>query len=40
VPPPTPVTTAKKIRVTSVCFFAAASRAPEEAKTATPAQSR
>ena len=28
VPPPTPVTTAKKRKVTSVCFFTAASRAP------------
>ena len=36
VPPPTPVTTAKKMKVTSVCFFSAASSAPDTAKTAMP----
>ncbi len=36
VPPPTPVTTAKKMKVTRVCFFSAASRAPEMANTAIP----
>ena len=36
VPPPTPVTTAKKMKVTSVCFFSAASSAPETANTAIP----
>jgi hypothetical protein len=35
-----PVITAKKAKVTSVSRFAAATRAPEKAKTATPAQSR
>ena len=40
VPPPTPVTTAKKMKVTRVCFLAAATSAPDKAKTATPAQSR
>ena len=29
VPPPTPVTTAKKMKVTRVCLFSAASSAPE-----------
>ena len=38
VPPPTPVTTAKKARVTKVCFFSAASIAPDIAKTAVPAR--
>ena len=36
VPPPTPVTTAKKMNVTNVCFFSAASNAPETANTAIP----
>ena len=36
VPPPTPVTTAKKMKVTSVCRFSAASSAPEIANTAMP----
>ena len=36
VPPPTPVTTAKKMKVTSVCFFSAASSAPDTANTAIP----
>ena len=39
VPPPTPVTTAKKMKVTSVCFFSAASSAPEMANTAMPTKS-
>ena len=36
VPPPTPVTTAKKMKVTSVWRFSAASSAPEMANTAIP----
>ena len=36
VPPPTPVTPAKKMNVTNVCFFSAASKAPEIANTAIP----
>ncbi len=36
VPPPTPVTTAKKMKVTKVCFFSAASKAPDTANTAMP----
>ena len=36
VPPPTPVATAKKMKVTSVCFFSAASNAPDIANTAIP----
>lgn len=36
VPPPTPVTTAKKMNVTRVCFFSAASSAPDTANTPMP----
>ena len=36
VPPPTPVTTAKNRKVTSVCCFSAASSAPDAANTAIP----
>ncbi len=36
VPPPTPVTTAKKMKVTRVWRFSAASSAPEAANTAIP----
>jgi hypothetical protein len=36
VPPPTPVTTAKKMKVTRVCFFSAASSAPDTANTPIP----
>ena len=36
VPPPTPVTTAKNRKVTSVCRFSAASNAPDAANTAIP----
>ena len=36
VPPPTPVTTAKKMKVTRVCFFCAARSAPDTANTAIP----
>jgi hypothetical protein len=37
VPPPTPVITAKKMKVTSVCFFCAATSAPDKANTPMPA---
>ena len=33
---PTPVATAKKMKVTSVCFFSAARSAPDTANTAMP----
>ena len=36
VPPPTPVTTAKKTKVTNVCLRSAASSAPDTANTAIP----
>ena len=39
VPPPTPVTSAKKAKVTSVWRLRAATRAPEMAKTAIPNRS-
>ena len=39
VPPPTPVTTAKKRKVTTVCRFSAARSAPEIANTAIPNKS-
>jgi hypothetical protein len=39
VPPPTPVTTAKNVKVTSVCRFCAAASAPDAEKTAMPTRS-